>query len=61
MTFRSSFDRALLPSPRAFYEHECGKLSRPSRGWSRTQPLSLERVLARKIAMAVEYGMELPS
>jgi hypothetical protein len=31
----SHFDRSSLPVPRVFYEDECGKLSRPSRGWAR--------------------------
>jgi len=120
-----SFDRSALPPPRNFYEQECGKLSRPSRGWCRSRcplhggdnpnsfavnldtggfvcfscgakggdvlafvqqryglsfpealkhlhidsdykpkprrmqpPISLERQLARSLAMAVEYGME---
>lgn len=123
----SNFDRAALPSPRIFYEHEGLKLSRPSRGWARSKcplhggdnptsfavnldtggffchscgakggdvlefvrrryqlsfpdalkhfqiettfqpkpkrkgrPMSLDRMLARKLAMAVEYGMEMP-
>jgi DNA primase len=29
------FNRSALPPARAFYEQELGKLSRPSRGWSR--------------------------
>jgi DNA primase len=27
---------SLLPLPRHFYEQECGRLSRPSRGWARS-------------------------
>jgi len=29
------FDRSALPPPKTFYERELGKLTRPSRGWSR--------------------------
>jgi len=128
---RSSVDRSSLPLPRDFYKQECGKLSRPSRGWARArcpihggdnptsfsvnlenggffchscgakggdvleflrlryelsfpdalkrlgieadrrpsrskrkpelEPLSIDRWLARKLAMAVEYGTEVPS
>lgn len=32
---RECFAKQLLPPPRAFYEREIGKLTRPSRGWSR--------------------------
>jgi hypothetical protein len=31
------FDRSALPLPRDFYQDECGKLSRPSRGWVRSR------------------------
>jgi hypothetical protein len=31
----SHFDRSALPPPKSFYERELGKLTRPSRGWSR--------------------------
>jgi|SRR5215467_2915050 len=122
------FDRSALPLPRIFYEQECGKLSRPSRGWARSrcplhggdnptsfsvnldtggffchacgakggdvlefvrlrygssfpdalkrlgiqtayrpsrkeaeiEPLSIDQWLARKLALAVEYGPEVP-
>ena len=37
MTSCSSFDRSALPPARTFYEDECGKLSRPSRGWARAR------------------------
>jgi DNA primase len=33
----SKFDRSALPVPRHFYEPECGKLSRTSRGWARSR------------------------
>lgn len=123
----SNFNRSALPLPRDFYEDECGKLSRPSRGWARSRcplhggdnptsfavnldtggffchacgakggdvlefvrlrynlsfpdalkrfhietsyqpkpkrkgrPMSLDRMLARQLAMAVAYGMEMP-
>lgn len=124
-----SFDRSELPLPRHFYQEECGKLSRPSRGWVRSRcplhggdnptsfsanletggfychacgakggdvleflrlrynlsfpdalkrlhieskyqpkrkskrdrpPMSLDQLLARKLARAVVYGMEMP-
>jgi hypothetical protein len=32
---RSHFQKELLPLPKNFYERELGKLTRPSRGWSR--------------------------
>jgi DNA primase len=124
----SHFDRSALPLPEGFYRQECGKLSRPSRGWARSRcplhggdnptsfavnldtggfychacgakggdvlefvrlryqlsfpdalkrfhietryqpkpkrkepPISLDRMLARKLAMAIEYGTETPA
>jgi hypothetical protein len=35
-TSAGRFRRELLPRPQDFYEHELGRLSRPSRGWART-------------------------
>ena len=35
MPAQTNFRRELLPQPLGFYEHELGKLSRPSRGWAR--------------------------